>query len=251
MAKRVNIDGKAAEQGAWTERDLTAKHRRLETRLVEILAERGRRLSPTRRRLARIFLLTERHSRLDGLLEALREDFPSASMNDVKTTMRLLVEIGVARTFLAGDEPVFEHEHLAEHHDHMVCVKCDAIEEFLDDALEARQNRAMKQAEFRPLFHRLTIHGLCARCYDAASSYKPLSESRPGERVRVESIDDGPSLIHRLAGLGLTRGTEAEVIENDGKVILVVRGGRLALDRGMASKIHVASETAGGKESRK
>lgn len=229
------------ELGSPDEKVLNVKHQRLKKRVAELLEERGRRLTARQERLVHVFLLAEGHTCPDDLLDALRVDFPGASMSEVKATMRLLTETGVARSFLVGEELIYEHEHIDEHHDHMICVKCGAIQEFFDDTIEQRQVRVTERKGFRPFFHRLTIHGLCAECFGATTSFRPLSSAKRGERLRIESIDDGRPLILRLAGMGLTRGVEVEVLTNNGSISLLVRGSRLVVGQDMASKVYVVA----------
>ena len=51
-----------------------------------------------------------------------------------------------------------------EHHDHLVCTECNAVEEFLDELLEARQTIVAQKAGFQLVEHNLTLYGVCARC---------------------------------------------------------------------------------------
>lgn len=58
---------------------------------------------------------------------------------------------------------VFELDQ-GEHHDHMVCVKCGHVEEFLDLKIEVRQDAIAKEAGFEITDHKLTLYGICRRC---------------------------------------------------------------------------------------
>jgi Fur family ferric uptake transcriptional regulator len=51
-----------------------------------------------------------------------------------------------------------------EHHDHLVCVKCSAIEEFVDDVIEARQQAVAEKMGFQMTDHNLIIYGICKNC---------------------------------------------------------------------------------------
>ncbi len=51
-----------------------------------------------------------------------------------------------------------------EHHDHMVCVKCASVDEFVDNMIEERQEKVAQQAGFQMTDHSLTIYGVCANC---------------------------------------------------------------------------------------
>lgn len=50
------------------------------------------------------------------------------------------------------------------HHDHMVCIKCGRVEEFVDDMIELRQEQIAKQKKFKMTDHSLYIFGLCYAC---------------------------------------------------------------------------------------
>ena len=67
-----------------------------------------------------------------------------------------------------------------------------------------------------------------------------LTQTLPGQRVRVADVDAGKDLRARLCALGLTQGMSAEVLSvGAGPVILSVMGSRLILGHGMADKVLV------------
>jgi len=51
-----------------------------------------------------------------------------------------------------------------DHHDHLVCVKCGRVEEFIDDVIEQRQQQIAERAKFKMTDHALNIYGLCVEC---------------------------------------------------------------------------------------
>ena len=62
-----------------------------------------------------------------------------------------------------------------------------------------------------------------------------------GQAVRLTKISAGRRLNHRLTELGLTPGVELSVIQdNGGPILILVRGSRIAIGRGIARKIQVA-----------
>jgi Fe2+ transport system protein FeoA len=68
-----------------------------------------------------------------------------------------------------------------------------------------------------------------------------LSDVPQGSRVRVAGIEAGRGLAARLAAMGLAPGVQVLVVRNGGRgpALVEVKGTRLALGRGMASKIRV------------
>ena len=52
-----------------------------------------------------------------------------------------------------------------EHHDHLVCVKCNKIIEFQDDVIEKHQLQIAKKHGFELTDHSLYLYGLCKGCH--------------------------------------------------------------------------------------
>jgi Fur family ferric uptake transcriptional regulator len=51
-----------------------------------------------------------------------------------------------------------------EHHDHMICVKCRSVHEFVDSEIESRQMAIAKGLGFELTDHSLNMYGICAKC---------------------------------------------------------------------------------------
>jgi Fur family ferric uptake transcriptional regulator len=69
----------------------------------------------------------------------------------------------VNRHHFSEGHSVFELDH-GEHHDHLVCVKCGRVEEFIDEIIEERQKEVAQKARFTITDHQLNIYGICAKC---------------------------------------------------------------------------------------
>jgi Fur family transcriptional regulator, ferric uptake regulator len=64
------------------------------------------------------------------------------------------------------------------HHDHIVCMDCGAVEEFVDADIETRQNAIAQRLGFKIEEHSLVLYGRCQR---------PNCPSRKALRVRLPS----------------------------------------------------------------
>jgi len=200
---------------------------------------------PKRELFARIFeafLETEEHVSLEDFQKILREKGLSVTKEELKEALELFCRLGFAqRKEFIGQPPVYEHRHLGEHHDHLICTRCGRIQEFYLPKLEALQEEIARQYGFKSLDHRLEIYGLCAQCQATrAKPALPLTLVSAGEKVRVERFLGGSQALARLAAMGLTVGEELEVINNCGPIIVSVRGARLAIGQGLAHKILVS-----------
>jgi len=69
----------------------------------------------------------------------------------------------VKRHNFEGGHSIFEVDQ-GEHHDHMVCVHCGQVVEFVDEVIEGRQEILAKKAHFAMTDHNLTIYGICYQC---------------------------------------------------------------------------------------
>lgn len=50
------------------------------------------------------------------------------------------------------------------HHDHLVCIKCGKIEEFVDKVIEQRQIDLAANVGYQITDHELNIYGVCPTC---------------------------------------------------------------------------------------
>ena len=66
----------------------------------------------------------------------------------------------VTRHNFEGGHSVFELNQ-GDHHDHMVCIECGHVVEFVDDIIEQRQEEIAKANDFRISEHSLILYGVC------------------------------------------------------------------------------------------
>jgi Fur family ferric uptake transcriptional regulator len=68
----------------------------------------------------------------------------------------------VSRHHFEDGMAVFEINH-GTHHDHIVCMDCGAVEEFVDPEIEARQNEIAKRLGYVIEEHSMVLYGRCQR----------------------------------------------------------------------------------------
>lgn len=69
----------------------------------------------------------------------------------------------VARHRFEDGRAVFELDD-GKHHDHMVCLKCGDVTEFIDETIEQRQRQIAEKSGFQMTEHCLYIYGVCKDC---------------------------------------------------------------------------------------
>ena len=68
----------------------------------------------------------------------------------------------VTRHHFEDGMAVFEINH-GSHHDHIVCMDCGAVEEFVEPEIESRQNAIAQRLGFRLEEHSMVLYGRCQR----------------------------------------------------------------------------------------
>ncbi len=80
------------------------------------------------------------------------------------TVYRVLTQFEAAglvnRHHFEGGQAVFELNQ-GGHHDHLVCVKCGKVVEFMDETIEERQTQIAKDNGFEITEHSLILYGNC------------------------------------------------------------------------------------------
>lgn len=68
----------------------------------------------------------------------------------------------VSRHHFENGMAVFEINH-GSHHDHIVCLDCGRVEEFMDSGIEERQTAVAEKLGFEIRDHSLILYGQCRR----------------------------------------------------------------------------------------
>jgi len=189
------------------------------------------------------FLGTEEHVTLEDLLRILRERGHDYEPDFVRQCMNRWVEQGFAqKKKFEGQPPRYEHRHLSQHHDHLICTKCGKIVEFSNPDMERLQMQITVQNGFHMLQHKMEIYGLCSDCVARRSPLLPLGMAKSGEMVIIKYMMGGKTAQARLASMGFRPGDLLEIISNNGHGRLIVghKCTRLAMGRGIAQKIMVS-----------
>lgn len=106
----------------------------------------------------------ERHLSAEDVYRALLDNGAEVGLATVYRVLTQFEAAGlVSRHHFDGGHSVFELNE-GSHHDHMLCVQCGRVEEFVDEVIEDRQLRIAEQAGFRMTDHCLYIYGVCSDC---------------------------------------------------------------------------------------
>lgn len=106
----------------------------------------------------------EHHLSAEDIYRTLMDSDKEIGLATVYRVLTQFEEAGLVKKHnFEGAQSVFELDH-GTHHDHLVCVKCSRVEEFVDSAIEKRQQEIAKDAGYQITDHSLNIYGICKKC---------------------------------------------------------------------------------------
>lgn len=133
--------------------------------LEAYMAKKGLRSTEQRRLIVETFFESSEHITIDELLARVRAVDARVGYATVYRTLKLLAECGVASERRFGEGVTrYEVSDGDEHHDHLICVECGAIEEFEEEGIERLQDEVAARHGFTIASHKLELYGTCAAC---------------------------------------------------------------------------------------
>ena len=105
-----------------------------------------------------------RHISAEDMYKALLESGEDIGLATVYRVLTQFETAGlVTRHHFEGGHSVFELNQGA-HHDHILCVKCGRVDEFVDAEIESRQKKIASAKGYEMTDHSLYIYGICSTC---------------------------------------------------------------------------------------
>jgi Fur family ferric uptake transcriptional regulator len=161
------------------------KHSAIRKAFEQFLRTRALKLTHQRQRIFERAFATHEHFTAERLYTWLQdEEGPRVSRATVYRTLSLLVEGGFLESLDTGKgELHYEHVLGHAHHDHMVCLECGRIEEFVDERIEQLQLEAARSHGFQMVEHDLKLIGYCRSCVKAREKRGATLEGRAARIV--------------------------------------------------------------------
>ncbi|WP_049756009.1 Fur family transcriptional regulator [Leptospira biflexa] len=128
----------------------------------EYLKEKGLKITNQRLLVAQKIFSSHNHFTAEGLLDELKDNKDRISKATIYRILAIMVEAGLLEEHDFGkDYKYYEHIIGHEHHDHIICMQCGRIVEFIDERIEELQNKAASENGFTITGHSLNIFGNC------------------------------------------------------------------------------------------
>jgi len=147
--------------------------------LERYLKERGLKMTKSREAVLAAFLGLESHVSADAIYEAAKRIDPGIGQATVFRTVKLLADAGLARE-ACMDDGVRQYERAFNqaHHDHLTCVSCGAVVEFVDPEIERAQEAVYRTYGFVSSGHRLQLYGICPVCSSRENTVPDTQERK-------------------------------------------------------------------------
>jgi len=106
------------------------------------------------------------HFTPEDIYNLIKQTYPTVKLGiaTVYRTLTLLEESGIVSSISFGVQGKKYEFGLTDHHDHLVCIECGGIEEFIDETIEKRQEEIAKKHNFEMRDHIMKIVGICQAC---------------------------------------------------------------------------------------
>ena len=105
-----------------------------------------------------------RHMSAEDVYKAMLDSGEEISLATVYRVLTQFEQAGlVTRHHFEGGHSVFELDS-GKHHDHILCVKCGRVDEFVDSVIEERQRKIAAEKGYDMTDHSLYIFGICQKC---------------------------------------------------------------------------------------
>lgn len=129
---------------------------------IASLQSSGLKATLPRIKVLRIFeQAKDRHLSAEDVYRLLLQEEADIGLATVYRVLMQFVEAGLlTRQHFESGKAVFELN-VGEHHDHIVCLHCGRVEEFVDAGIEQRQREIAAEKGFVLVEHALALYGIC------------------------------------------------------------------------------------------
>lgn len=132
---------------------------------VEHFKDRNLKSSRRRNAVVTAFANAQEHLTVDELYERARLVDPKVGYTTVWRSLKLLESLGLASSQKFHDgQTRYEYVSAKRHHDHLICIGCGKLQEFLSPRIEDIQKQVAKAHKFAITSHKMELYGYCQRC---------------------------------------------------------------------------------------
>ena len=134
-------------------------------KFMKVLRNENLKLTPQRVEIFRDVCDSDEHREAEEIYLALRERDVHVSRSTVYRTMNILYQHDLVRRMNIGDGKWrYEHWLDCHQHDHLICIRCGTIVEFMNPQIEEIQKDVADKFNYKLVKHVHQLFGLCKQC---------------------------------------------------------------------------------------
>ncbi len=135
-------------------------------KLKQVIKDKGLKYTKQRELIFETILDCEKHLSAEDTYNVITEKYPDEKIG-IATVYRALAFLEEAHLIssISVDKNIRKFEtNFKEHHDHLICTKCNKIVEFVNEKIEKEQEKIAKENNFKLLNHTMYLYGICEDC---------------------------------------------------------------------------------------
>ena len=142
------------------------KNKKTIGKLKEIIKQKGLKYTKQREIVFETIINSNKHLGTEEIYNLIIKKYPNEKIG-IATVYRALAFLEesdlISSISISEDYKKFEPS-LKEHHDHLICIKCNKIIEFVNNIIEEEQEKTAKKEGFRLIKHTMYLYGICNNC---------------------------------------------------------------------------------------
>ncbi len=144
----------------------TIEYEQLLENFKRLLKKNGLKFTIQREVILETLYNSEEHLTPEGLHKKIQTTHPDlkTGIATIYRTLSLLENEAIVTSLSFGTQGKKYELGAKEHHDHMICIECGSITEFVDAEIEKRQHLIADKFGFKMQDHSMQIYGICAEC---------------------------------------------------------------------------------------
>ncbi len=128
--------------------------------IIERCERQGLRLTGQRRTIAAVLEEADDHPDVEDLHARAAKADPNISLATVYRTVKLFEEAGILEKLEFGDGRARYEDADRDHHDHLIDIQSGEVIEFVDEEIEALQEKIARKLGYELRGHRLELYGV-------------------------------------------------------------------------------------------
>ena len=135
-------------------------------KLKEVIKDRGLKYTKQREVIFETILNSKEHLNAEELNNIISKEYLDlkVGISTIYRALSFLEEVDLISSIALNNDGKKFEANFKDHHDHIVCVKCNTIIEFVNDDIEKKQEQIARDNGFKLLDHTMYLYGICSTC---------------------------------------------------------------------------------------